>query len=72
MAGSPAKSAARSWPPPKASPERQRQVFVLHDLEELSVPDTAAALEITETNVRVQLCSARRALRERLAHLLEG
>ncbi len=53
-------------------PERQRQVFVLHDLEELSIGDTAAALEITETNVRVHLCSARRALRERLAHLLEG
>jgi len=53
-------------------PERQRQVFILHDLEELSVGDTAAALEITETNVRVHLCSARRTLRERLAHLLEG
>jgi len=53
-------------------PERQRQVFVLHDLEELSIPEAAAALEISETNVRVQLCSARRALRERLAHLLEG
>lgn len=53
-------------------PERQRQVFILHDIEELSVAQAAAALEISETNVRVQLCSARRALRERLAHLLEG
>jgi len=51
-------------------PERQRQVFVLHDLEELSVSEAAAALEISETNVRVQLCSARRALRGRLAHLI--
>jgi RNA polymerase sigma-70 factor (ECF subfamily) len=53
-------------------PERQRQVFVLHDLEELSIAEAAAALEITETNARVHLCSARRTLRERLAHLLEG
>jgi RNA polymerase sigma-70 factor (ECF subfamily) len=53
-------------------PERQRQVFVLHDLEELTVAEAAAALEISETNVRVQLCSARRSLRERLSHILEG
>jgi RNA polymerase sigma-70 factor (ECF subfamily) len=53
-------------------PERQRQVFVLHDLEELPVADVAAALEITATNVRVHLCAARRTLRGKLAHLLEG
>jgi RNA polymerase sigma-70 factor (ECF subfamily) len=53
-------------------PERQRQVFILHDLEELPVGDVAAALETSASNVRVHLCSARRALRERLAHLLEG
>jgi RNA polymerase sigma-70 factor (ECF subfamily) len=53
-------------------PERQRQVFILHDLEELPVGDVAAALETSPGNVRVHLCSARRALRERLAHLLEG
>ena len=53
-------------------PERQRQVCVLHDLEGLSIADTAATLEITTTNVRVHLTHARRALRERLAHLLEG
>jgi RNA polymerase sigma-70 factor (ECF subfamily) len=53
-------------------PARQRQVCVLHDLEGMSIADTAAALEITPTNVRVHLTHARRALRERLAHLLEG
>ena len=53
-------------------PERQRQVCVLHDLEGLSITDTAETLEITPTNVRVNLTHARRALRERLAHLLEG
>lgn len=53
-------------------PGRQRQVCALHDLEGLSIADTAAALEITPTNVRVHLTHARRALRERLGHLLEG
>jgi RNA polymerase sigma-70 factor (ECF subfamily) len=53
-------------------PERQRQVCALHDLEGLSIAETAAALEITATNVRVHLTHARRALRQRLAHLLEG
>lgn len=53
-------------------PERQRQVCVLHDLEGMSVADTAHTLEITPTNVRVHLTHARRALRERLARILEG
>jgi RNA polymerase sigma-70 factor, ECF subfamily len=53
-------------------PQRQRQVCVLHDLEGQSISNTAAALEITTTNVRVHLTHARRALRERLSHLLEG
>lgn len=53
-------------------PERQRRVFLLHDLEGLGAAETAAAMGITETNVRVHLCAARRALRRRLAHLLEG
>ncbi len=53
-------------------PLRQRQVCALHDLEGQSIADTAAALEITTTNVRVHLTHARRALRERLGHLLEG
>ncbi|MHC4916440.1 MAG: RNA polymerase sigma factor, partial [Planctomycetota bacterium] len=43
-----------------------------HDLEGLSIADTASTLEITPTNVRVHLTHARRALRERLGHLLEG
>ncbi len=52
-------------------PLRQRQVCVLHDLEGQSIADTATALEISTTNVRVHLTHARRALRERLRHLLE-
>lgn len=53
-------------------PQRQRQVCTLHDLEGQSIAETAAALEITTTNVRVHLTHARRALRQRLSHLLEG
>jgi RNA polymerase sigma-70 factor (ECF subfamily) len=52
-------------------PLRQRQVCTLHDLEGLSIADTAAALELTVTNVRTHLTYARRALRQRLAGLLE-
>jgi RNA polymerase sigma-70 factor, ECF subfamily len=55
----------------KNLPQRQRQVSVLHDLEGLSIADTAEALKLSVTNVRVHLTHARRKLRETLAHLLE-
>jgi len=48
-------------------PESLRSVFVLRDIEGLSTAETAAALGLTETNVKVRLHRARLALRERLA-----
>lgn len=48
-------------------PESLRGVFVLRDIEGLSTAETAAALGLTETNVKVRLHRARLALRERLS-----
>lgn len=46
--------------------DKYRLVFVLRDIEGLSVRDTAQALELTESTVKVRLLRARLALRERL------
>jgi RNA polymerase sigma-70 factor (ECF subfamily) len=48
-----------------------RAVFVLRDIEELSVKETANILEISESAVKVRLHRARLALRERLATYFE-
>ena len=47
-----------------------RAVFLLRDVEELSVRDTAKALRITEANVKVRLLRARLHLREHLTRAL--
>jgi RNA polymerase sigma-70 factor (ECF subfamily) len=44
-----------------------RSVFVLRDVEELSVEETAQALDIPEATVKTRLLRARRRLREALA-----
>lgn len=46
--------------------EKHRLVFLLRDVEGLSVRETAEILGITEANVKVRLLRARLALRERL------
>jgi RNA polymerase sigma-70 factor, ECF subfamily len=46
-----------------------RAVFLLRDVEDLSVRDTAKALEISEANVKVRLLRARMELRERLTRV---
>lgn len=51
-------------------PEKYRVVFVLRDIEGLSVKETAEALELTEANVKVRLLRARLDLRERLTRAL--
>ena len=48
-------------------PEALRIVFVLRDVEELSIKETADALDLTETNVKTRLLRARMFLRERLS-----
>jgi RNA polymerase sigma-70 factor (ECF subfamily) len=46
--------------------DKYRLVFVLRDIEGLSVRDTAQALQLNESTVKVRLLRARLALRERL------
>jgi len=48
-------------------PESMRIVFLLRDVEGLSIRETAEALNLTETNVKTRLLRARMALREELS-----
>lgn len=48
-------------------PETLRMVFVLRDIEGLSIRDTAEILNLTETNVKTRLLRARMFLRETLS-----
>jgi RNA polymerase sigma-70 factor (ECF subfamily) len=50
-----------------ALPDAQRVVFMLREVEQLSTAETAAALDLTEENVKVRLHRARLALREIVA-----
>jgi len=52
-------------------PEGYRAVFVLRALEELSVEDAAAALDIPEATVRTRFFRARALLRESLAREID-
>ncbi len=55
---------------------REREVFVLRDLEELDIRETARALGCSSLSVRVSLSAARRKMREAIQrdfpHLEEG
>ncbi|NWG34786.1 MAG: sigma-70 family RNA polymerase sigma factor [Chloroflexi bacterium] len=48
-------------------PESLRIVFLLRDVEGLSIKETAEALNLTETNVKTRLLRARMVLREQLS-----
>lgn len=50
--------------------EKYRLVFLLRDLEGLSIRETAAVLGLSEANVKVRLLRARLQLRERLTRAL--
>ncbi len=53
-------------------PDPFRSVFVLREIEDLSVEETAEALEIPAATVKTRLLRARRRLREDLAPNLKG
>ena len=53
--------------PTRTASPRQREVTVLHSIEQLSVVEVAVVLGITEGNVRSQLTYARKKLKELLA-----
>ena len=48
-------------------PENLRSVFILRDIEGLSINETAQALDLSETNVKTRLLRARMKLREELS-----
>ena len=50
--------------------EIYRSVFILRDLENLSIKETSKLLGITETNVKVRLKRARMFLRDKLAQYM--
>lgn len=50
--------------------EKYRLVFILRDMEGLSVEETAETMSISPTNVKVRLLRARLMLRERLTQVL--
>lgn len=52
----------------KELPQKLRSVFILRDIEGLSIRETAETLEISETNVKTRLLRARMRLREELTH----
>jgi len=47
-------------------PEKYRMVFVLREIEEMSIAETVSALNISETNVKVRLLRAKEMLRKQL------
>jgi RNA polymerase sigma-70 factor (ECF subfamily) len=51
----------------KKLPEIFRTVFVLRDIEQLSIKETSKILEISEENVKIRLRRARLFLRDKLA-----
>ena len=53
-------------------PEKYREVFILRDIEQMSAAETAAALQISEGNVRTRLVRARLMLRDELAPGYDG
>ena len=56
----------------KALPEPMRVVFILRDIEGLSIKETSEALNLTETNVKTRLLRARLNLREKLSGYFSG
>jgi RNA polymerase sigma-70 factor (ECF subfamily) len=50
--------------------EKHRLVFLLRDVEGLSIRETADALDLTEANTKVRLLRARLQLREHLTRAL--
>ena len=53
-------------------PENLRVVFVMRDLEGLSIQETAEALNLSENNVKTRLLRARLRLRQELSVYFGG
>jgi RNA polymerase sigma-70 factor (ECF subfamily) len=53
-------------------PEKYRLVFILREVEDLSVRETSTTLDIEETNVKVRLNRAKAMLRQNLNDYVRG
>ena len=53
-------------------PDIYRTVFVLRDIEQLSIKETSKILDITEENVKIRLRRARLFLRDKISDQFEG
>jgi len=53
-------------------PEKYRTVLMLRDVQHLSISETAAALGLSEANVKTRLCRARLQMRDALAPGFDG
>ena len=51
---------------------KYREVFILRDVQELTIAETARALEITESSVKTRLLRARLQMRDALAPGIDG
>jgi RNA polymerase sigma-70 factor (ECF subfamily) len=51
-------------------PVKQRMVFILRDLQDLSVEETARVLKSSQASVKSNLCHARKFIRERVGGVL--
>jgi RNA polymerase sigma-70 factor, ECF subfamily len=51
---------------------RYREVFVMRDIQQLNIAETAAALEISEASVKTRLLRARLQIRDALAPGIDG
>lgn len=56
----------------RSLPEKYATVLLMRDVQQLSIAETAAALGITEANVKVRLSRARLQMREALAPGFDG
>lgn len=54
----------------KGMPAAQREIIVLHEVEDLSYEEIAAVLGCSRTSIKLRLFRARRSLKERVASLL--
>jgi RNA polymerase sigma-70 factor (ECF subfamily) len=52
-------------------PPKQRMVFVLRDLQDLSVEEVAGTLGMSASSVKANLCYARQQIRKRLERLMK-
>ncbi len=54
----------------RGMPPAQREIIVLHEVEDLSYEEIAAVVGCSRTSIKLRLFRARRSLKERVASLM--